>query len=78
MAFIKTSQPGSAKRAIQLVRGDPDCAAFFAWIQAELVAATKNWPPPITELTTGRRGNLGEYLSYKVVKASGRYGKSKG
>lgn len=78
VAFIKTSQPGSAKRAIQLVRGDPDCAAFFAWIQAELVAVTKHWPPPISELTTGRRGNLGEYLSYKVVKASGRYGKSNG
>lgn len=78
MAFIKTSQPASAKRAIQLVRGDPDCATFFAWIQAELVAVTKQWPPPITELTTGRQGNLGEYLSYKVVKASGHYGKSKG
>jgi len=78
LAFINTSQIISAKRVIQVVRGDPDCASFFAWIQAELVAATKHWPPPITKLTSGRQGNLGEYLSYKVVKASGRYGKSKG
>lgn len=78
MKFIKTSHTTSAKRAIQLVRGNPDCAAFFAWIQEELAAATKHWPPPINELTTGRQGNLGEYLSYKVVKESGRHGKSKG
>ncbi len=78
MAFNRTSHITSAKRAIQLVRGDPDCAAFFAWIQAELAKVTKRWPPQVTEMTTGRQGNLGEYLSYKVLKACGYYGKSKG
>lgn len=78
VAFKNTPQNTAAKRAIQLVRGDPDCAAFFAWIQAELAATTKYWPPPITKLTTGRQGNLGEYLSFHVVKASGRYGKKDG
>jgi hypothetical protein len=78
VTFKKESQTTSAKHEIQLVRGDPDCAAFFAWIQAELNAATAHWPPPIKKLTTGRRGNLGEYLSYNVVKTSGLYGKSKG
>lgn len=78
MTFKKKSITSSAGRAIQIVRGEPDCEAFFNWIQAELVAATKHWPPPITKLTTGRRGNLGEYLSYKVARISGLYGKSKG
>lgn len=78
MTFKKISSTSSAGRAIQIIRGDPDCAAFFNWIQAELVAATKHWPPPIAKLTTGRRGNLGEYLSYKVARTSGLYGKSKG
>lgn len=78
MTFQKKSYVSSAGRAIQIVRGDPDCAAFFNWIHAELVAVTKHWPPPIKKLTTGRRGNLGEFLSYKVAQASGLYGKSKG
>ncbi|WEN15724.1 hypothetical protein PY254_03350 [Rhodanobacter sp. AS-Z3] len=78
MTFRKKPSTSSSGRAIQLVRGDPDCAAFYRWIHAELVAATKHWPPPITKLPSGRTGNLGEFLSYKIARASGLYGKSNG
>jgi hypothetical protein len=78
MAF-KDSHPKSTNgRQIRLVRGDPDCAAFYQWIHAELAKVTLIWPPKITALTTGRQGNLGEFLSYRVARASGLHGKSKG
>jgi len=78
MAFKKTPSKSSSGRQIQLVRGDPDCAAFYEWIHAELTKATMNWPPKITKLTTGRKGNLGEFLSYLVARGSGLYGMKDG
>lgn len=78
MAFNKSPSTSSNGRLIQLVRGDPDCASFYQWIHAELKKITTNWPPQITTLTTGRQGNLGEFLSYRVARASGLHGKSKG
>ncbi|WP_182161949.1 hypothetical protein [Rugamonas brunnea] len=80
MAFKKSPSKSSNGRQIQLVRGNPDCATFYQWIHAELAKVTTNWPPKITKttLTTGRRGNLGEFLSYRVARESGLYGKSKG
>ena len=78
MAFKKSHSKSSNGRQIQLVRGDPDCAAFYQWVHTELTKVTTNWPPKITKLNPGRRGNLGEFLSYRVARASGLYGKSKG
>lgn len=78
VAFIKSPSRSSNGRDIQLIRGNPDCAAFYQWIHAELTKAIKNWPPKITKLTTGRKGNLGEFLSYKVARTSGLYGKKNG
>jgi len=78
MAFKKSNSKSSNGRQIQLVRGDPDCAAFYQWIHAELTKVTTNWPPKITKLTTGRRGNLGEFISSRVARASGLHGKSQG
>lgn len=78
MAFKKSPSKSSNGRLIQLVRGDPDCASFYQWIHAELKKITKNWPPKINKLTTGRRGNLGEFLSYRVARASGLHGRSNG
>lgn len=80
MAFKKSQSKSSNGRQIHLVRGDPDCAAFYGWIYAELKKVTKTWPPTITKatLTTGRKGNLGEFLSFRIARASGLYGKSKG
>jgi hypothetical protein len=60
------------------VRGNPDCEAFYQWIHSELTKIIKKWPPEISELKTGRRGNLGEFISYKVARSSGLYGKEKG
>ncbi|WP_457370127.1 hypothetical protein [Pseudomonas sp. TE36184] len=78
MAFTKSPAKSSNGWQIQLVRGNPDCAAFYQWIHTELTKATKNWPPKITKLTTGRKGNLGEFLSYKIAHASGLRGKGNG
>ncbi len=78
IAFTKSPSKSSSGWDIQLIRGNPDCAAFYTWVHTELTKVTKNWPPKITKLTTGRKGNLGEFLSYKVARASGLYGKSKG
>jgi hypothetical protein len=78
MTFKKSPTKSTGGRLIQLVRGDPDCATFYQWIHSELTKVTTNWPPKITTLTTGRRGNLGEFLSYKVARRSSLYGKSKG
>jgi hypothetical protein len=60
------------------MRGDPDCAAFYQWIHTELTKVTMQWPPTVTKLTTGRKGNLGEFVSYHVARANGLYGKEKG
>jgi len=60
------------------VRGDPDCETFYQWIHSELTKVTKKWPPKISEFPTGRQGNLGEFISYKVAQSSGLHGKSKG
>lgn len=80
MAFKKWSSTSSNGRNIKVIRGDPDCATFYRWIHTELTQVTKNWPPKITArtLTTGRKGNLGEFLSYRVARSSGLHGKSKG
>jgi hypothetical protein len=78
IAFNKSPSKSSNGRLIQLVRGDPDCASFYQWIHAELKKTITNWPPKIKTLTTGRRGNLGEFLSHRVARASDLYGKSKG
>lgn len=78
MAFNKLPFKSSNGRDILLMRGNPDCGTFYKWIYAELANVTKNWPPKITALTTGRRGNLGEFLSYKVAVVNGLYGKRKG
>lgn len=78
MTFTSSPSKSSNGWQIQLVRGNPDCAAFYQWIHGELTKVTKNWPPKITKLTTGRKGNLGEFLSYKVARASGLYGKRNG
>lgn len=77
-AFTKLPSQSSNGWIVQLIRGNPDCAAFYQWIHTELKRATKNWPPKITKLTTGRKGNLGEFLSYRVARASGLYGKGSG
>ncbi|MBN0147782.1 hypothetical protein JTL51_33245, partial [Pseudomonas aeruginosa] len=78
MAFTKLPSTSSNGWQIQLFRGDPDCGAFYQWIHTELAKATKIWPPKITKLTTGRKGNLGEFLSYKVAHKSGLRGKGNG
>lgn len=78
MAFNKSPSKSSNGWDIQLMRGDPDCAAFYQWIYTELTKVTQHWPPKITKLTTGRKGNLGEFLSYKVAVVNGLYGKKKG
>jgi len=78
IAFNKSPSKSYNARLIQLVWGDPDCASFYQWIHAELKKITPNWPPKIKTLTTGRRGNLGEFLSYRVARASDLYGQSKG
>lgn len=79
-AFTKVSTPSPKGWPIQLVRGSPDCAAFYEWIYAELAAVTSVWPKKITKatLTTGRKGNLGEFLSARVAHASGLSGKKNG
>jgi hypothetical protein len=78
-AFKKLPSKSVNGRTIHLVRGDPDCAAFYQWIHSELTTILKkNWPPKITALTTGLRGNLGEFISYRVARASGLYGKKNG
>jgi len=78
MTFNKFAFKSSNARDIQLMRGNPDCETFYKWIYAELANVTKNWPPKITTLTTGRQGNLGEFLSYKVAVVNGLHGKTKG
>jgi hypothetical protein len=78
MAFKKSQSTSSNGRQIQLVRGDPDCAAFYQWIHTELTKVTKIWPPKISELTTGRKGNLGEFISHRIARSSGLHGKSNG
>lgn len=78
MTFKKSPTKSTGGRLIQLVRGDPDCASFYQWIHAELNLVTKNWPPKISKLNTGRRGNLGEFISHRVARASGLSGKAKG
>jgi hypothetical protein len=78
MAFKKSPSKSSNGRQIHLVRGNPDCAAFYQWIHAELTNVTKIWPPKIPKLTTGRKGNLGEFISYRVARSSGLHGKSNG
>lgn len=78
MAFTKSLSRSAKGWDIQLVRGDPDCAEFYEWIHTELKKVTTTWPPKITGLTTGRRGNLGEFLSYRIARASGFHGKDRG
>ncbi len=79
-AFTKISSPSSNGWPIQLIRGNPNCSAFYKWIYAELDKVTKEWPAKITKdtLTTGRKGNLGEFLSARVAHASGLSGKKNG
>lgn len=78
MSFKKSLKKTTGGRSIQLVRGDPDCETFYQWIHGELTNVIKKWPPKISALTTGRRGNLGEFISYRVARSSGLHGKSKG
>ncbi len=78
MAFTRVQKKSSSGYQIQFVRGNPDCAAFYEWIHGQLTEVTKAWPPKITKLETGRKGNLGEFLSFKVARESGLYGKKNG
>lgn len=78
MTFKRSPSVSSGGRSIHLMRGDPDCETFYQWIHSELTKVTKKWPPKISELKTGRRGNLGEFISYKVAQSSGLHGKIKG
>lgn len=78
MAFSKLSSTSSGGRKIELIRGNPDCASFYQWIHSLLSADTTHWPPEVKKLTNGRSGNLGEYISFKVAKASGLHGMASG
>ncbi|MCE9732349.1 hypothetical protein [Pectobacterium sp. IFB5596] len=78
MSFSKSPSKSPNDWQIQLMRGDPDCGAFYRWIHTELTKVIKNWPPKVTTLTTGRKGNLGEFLSYRVACVNGLHGKRKG
>lgn len=70
-AFSSTTSKFASGGNYRQVTGDPDCAAFYAWILSELLKVTSKWQPPTRKLTQGQRGNLGEHISYLVAHHSG-------
>lgn len=54
--------------------GDPDCAAFYAWILHGLKAITSKSHVPTGEVTNATRGNLGEFITHAVLRQSGLNG----
>ncbi|MGN6828915.1 hypothetical protein [Paucibacter sp. M5-1] len=57
---------------IRQFRGDPNCAAFYAWVLNYLgqLAAAGHAPPtpPLVELTNGQKGNIGEFITFLVAR----------
>lgn len=55
---------------IRQFHGRPDCSAFYSWVLNYLntIAFSGHPPPspPLTSLTNGQKGNLGELISYLV------------
>lgn len=74
MTYTKQAQLSAANRAIQCVRGTPNCGAFYDWALAQLEYVTSRWQPPTGSLTEGQRGNVGEFLSFIVAHDSGLSG----
>jgi len=74
VTFVKQALQSANRRTIQCFRGNPDCAAFYAWMLAELERMLSRWQPPAGALTEGQRGNVGEFLSYVVARNSGLQG----
>lgn len=68
--FSKTQVPVFGVGDIHRYLGNPNCAAFYTWILNSLedlmhpgFAAPS---PPLTQITTGQMGNLGEAITYLV------------
>lgn len=79
-AFTKISSPSSNGWPIQLIREIPIAQHFTNGYMPSLIKSQKNGRRKSrkTLLTTGRKGNLGEFLSARVAHASGLSGKKNG
>lgn len=68
--FSKTQTPVAGIGDVHCYEGAPDCATFYAWILhslEELVHPGFGPPsPPLSTITTGQMGNLGEAITYLV------------
>lgn len=70
LPFSKTQTPVTSIGNIHCYVGVPTCTTFYTWILQsleELMHPGFGPPsPPLTEITTGQMGNLGEAITYLV------------
>jgi hypothetical protein len=69
-AFSKTRTHVNGTGEIHMYVGMPDCGAFYSWVHGKLEELIHQGvappSPPLTELTTGQKGNYGEAITYLV------------
>ncbi|MHB1117728.1 hypothetical protein [Sideroxydans sp.] len=70
VSFSSTQTPVVGIGEIHCYVGAPDCAAFYAWILQTLEALMHPGfgppSPPLTKITTGQMGNLGEAITFLI------------